>query len=168
MALLLSHFCLAQQKIISLHPLIGDTITYEEAYDFYLLHENDIKSFDYAIIIQEHQDYTVYFYGDSARQASIDSLQIAQYHQNIEKLWQYTLQSRAEQNKSLDKDTSVIQSVDLNLMTLEQKKKMIKDARLYNHKKLNADEWGLMGNEREDYMNYSGGYIWSPVKKKDK
>ncbi len=63
-------------------------------------------------------------------------------------------------------DSLMLKSIDLHLMNDEQKKKMIKDAHRYNMKKLEADEQGLHGNQRSDYMNYSGGYYWETKKKK--
>ena len=53
-------------------------------------------------------------------------------------------------------------------MTPERKKKMVREARVYNMKKLSADEKGLFGGEREDYINCTGGYIWGRKKKKEK
>jgi len=158
------------QHIISLHPVIGDTITQSEAFDFYLFQDSAIGKFDYALIYKENNDrYRVMFYGDSISELIIDSLQVDEYAQNIEKLNQY-LMSKNNGNRDLvvkQPDSLLIQSVDLNLMTPEKKKKMVKDARAYTLKKLMADEKCLIGSEREDFINYTGAAVWSS-KKKDK
>lgn len=157
------------QKVVSLHPFIGDTITSEEAFDFYLFQDSTIGKYDYAIVYLENAErYRVRFYGDKIGEIIIDSSQVAQYTQNIEKIHQYLCRKRDEKSINIDVDSLLIQPVELKLMTPERKKKMVYDARVYNMKKLAADERCLFGGEREDFINCTGGYILSRKKKKDK
>ncbi len=157
------------QQVISLHPYVGDTITSREAFDFYLFQDSTIGKYDYAIVSMENKDrYRVRFYGDKVSEIIIDSSQVALYAQNIEKVYQYLNRNKDEKDIDVEPDSFLIESVELNLMTPEYKKKMVREARVYNMKKLRADEKCLYGGEREDYINCSGLYIWNIQKKTDK
>jgi hypothetical protein len=166
--LLLSELSFSQQAI-SLHPYIGDTITSREAFDFYLFQDSTIGKYDYAIISMENENrYRVRFYGDTISEIFVDSSQVAHYAQNIEKVYQYLSRNNDEKEMFVGADSLFIQPVELYLMTPESKKKMVREARVYNQKRLRADEKCLFGSEREDYINCSGLYIWTIQKKPDK
>ena len=164
--LLLTHASFSQNQLINIHPLVGDTISHEEAYTYYMFQNYDVKIFDYAMLYEVNNGYKVFFYGEQVQEASIDSLTLNEYHENIEKIYQYMLKNDESKDNITLQDTILIESVNLKLMTPEQKDKMVKDARVYTMKMLNANEQGLMGPERDDYINKTGGYMWGKSKKK--
>ncbi|MCU4176634.1 hypothetical protein [Carboxylicivirga sp. N1Y90] len=165
LAFVLPMSILAQEKV-EIHPLLGDSITYEEAYKYYLFRDIGKLDFDYAQVYKKSDVYSLHFYGDSAFSIPMDSMQLKQYVANVELINQYELSASQTNDINVKSDSLIVKSIDLHLMNDEQKKKMIKDARLYQMKKLNADEQGLHGTQREDYINYTGGAVWSPKKKK--
>ncbi len=166
--LTLSCWVPSQAQIVQLHASLGDTISSEEAYMYYLFQEDGIRAFEYALVYRTNEQYTVQFYGDSRTAIAIDSSTVAAYGKNIDKINQFLAAEKQDAGVVVIADSLMFKSVDLQLMTGDQKKKMIKDARRYNWKKVNADEKGLMGNERDDYINTSGGAIWGSSTKKKK
>jgi hypothetical protein len=153
----------SQDKIVILHPIVGDTITLKEKTD-YLLFPNVVDSvFNYGLLHLKNNTYQLHIYHSTdSLIVQIDSSDIYQYKQNIEKLAAYysndALDDRIESSESImlnnnnTKNNSLNQS-SISPTTLKRTLKEAERTQLLNN---SADKQGLNGKERENYINTGG------------
>ncbi len=153
-------FC--QDKVISLHPVIGDTIDKNEKRNYLLFPEIDNASFETGqIILKNNVTYLCYQTGGNQQMKAIDSVKISEYQKNISKISAYfqskTKSDTAQSNKVLNLKIQPTQQVDITFFTPEMRVAMEKEARRYNALKGKAEELGLWGKDKENYIQ-TGGY----------
>jgi hypothetical protein len=77
---------MAQEKIISIHPEIGDTISLKEKKDFFLFPHIQDDFFSYALVRQLNNSFFIHYYTDSVSSIEeIDSTDLSRYFEDIEK-----------------------------------------------------------------------------------
>lgn len=150
------------QKQVELHPQVGDTINLIEKLDYLLFTEVPDSLFDHGILIKEGEKYQLTVWHDKdVNEYSVSEEEFEQYAGNVEKLSTYYQRQKENLAVSLEKSPiikrdSIPLGLDIEWMSAEQRSRMIKESRRYNHLKLDADEMGLMGFDREKYINTGG------------
>ncbi|WP_075591539.1 hypothetical protein [Labilibacter marinus] len=148
------------QKLVQLHPMVGDTIDATEKMVFYLFPEITDSIFEQGIIYRQNSDYNVNIklVGQETYKVGIDSTVLNEYQQNIEKLAMYYSNLAEPDTTNLSDLNSVRLSAKLNPefnLTAEQRKKLVKDSRRYWRKKDKAEDIGLWGVDKENYIKSS-------------
>ncbi|WP_462319152.1 hypothetical protein [Marinilabilia sp.] len=156
------------QKPVELHPEVGDTIDLIEKLDYLLFTEIPDSLFDHGALTQNGEDYQLKVWHDgNTSEYGISAEEFEKYSGNVEKLSTY-YQRQKEKLQAATKKSLVIKSdsippgLDIEWMSEKQKSKMIKESRRYNNLKLEADEMGLMGFDREKYIR-TGGQMEFPL-----
>jgi len=149
------------QEIVQLHPVVGDTIGNSEKIAFYLFPEIADSSFIQGVIFFQHSTFKVNILEENKPDYTIDvdSTMLVEYNQNIEKLIQYY--SKLQESDSLNQkqqllsNSSAIQMSPECKLNAEERKKLITESRRYLRKKDRAEDLGLWGKEKEDYIKSS-------------
>ena len=145
------------QQLVQLHAMVGDTIDNTEKVAFYLFPEINDSSFVEAVIFYRDSVFQVQIAekGKEKYMFTADSILLQDYHNNIEKLALYYARL-AEQNTEDNKNMVVSQAkvptgpeIKLNE---EDRKKLVKEARRYWRKKDKAEDLGLWGVDKENYI----------------
>lgn len=148
------------QELVQLHPIVGDTIDVTEKKVFYLFPEISDSSFVQGIIYSQDSTYKISITekGKSNYMLHADSVILNEYSRNIEKLALYYSQL-AEVDSSNQKSLSTSNfSKQLNPefnLDAEERAKLVKDSRRYARKKDRAEDLGLWGIDKENYINSS-------------
>lgn len=156
------------QKQVELHPQVGDTIDLIEKLDYLLFTEIPDSLFDHGALTQNGEDYQLKVWHDgNTSEYGISDEEFEKYSGNVEKLSTYYQQQKeklqaATQKSLVIKSDSIPPGLDIEWMSEKQKSKMIKESRRYNNLKLEADEMGLMGFDREKYIR-TGGQMEFPL-----
>ncbi|PWE00862.1 hypothetical protein [Marinilabilia rubra] len=156
------------QKPVVLHPEVGDTIDLIEKLDYLLFTQVPDSLFDQGVLRKDGENYQLAVWHDTdIEKYDISIEDFESYAGNIEKLSAYYKRQKekleAGNKKSLViKRDSFPPGLDIEWMSKKQKSKMIKESRRYNNLKLDADEQGLMGFEREKYIK-TGGQMEFPL-----
>ncbi len=168
----------AQSTLIVLHSVVGDTISLAEKRDYLLFPEIPDSTFEEGILLQERETYQlVAFHGGDSLMVDISAENLEEYRQHVEKLYAYYTGKQAGKSDSLQSQISLSDSIpDLpeaqgDYLNDEARKKIRKDAFRYQMLNNMADDQGLRGREKEQYMEKGGsGLIWmgNPKKKKKK
>ncbi len=161
------HFTLSgfsQTKMV-LHPEVGDTIGLIEKIDYLLFPEIPDSLFDYGVVFQDGDQYRLQITnGSDTNNIALSSVSLKNYKANIDKLRRYYDRKLEEDSISLKTDSTIVNKdsittgLDIEWMSQKQKEKMVDESSRYNRLKLEADEMGLMGFDREKYIK-TGGYI---------
>ncbi len=146
------------QNTVQLHPVVGDTISYSEKVAFYLFPEINDSSFIEGIVFFQDSAFKVKItekYKDSYI-LSLDSTLLKKYNNNIEKLIHYysTLEvaDSVEQKQLLLSNTSTIQLSPEFILNEEERKQLVKESRRYLRKKDKAEDLGLWGVDKDNYI----------------
>lgn len=158
----------AQENVI-LHSEVGDTIDVVEKIDYLLFPGIPDSVFVYGTInqVDEVNQLNVF----DGCQTSVNKLSPEAFQenaQNVEKLSAY-YKTRLEKDTTegtslLVKKDSIPMGLNIEWMSSKQKDKMVRESYRYNSLKLDADEMGLMGAERERYIQ-TGGEMQFPLSK---
>ncbi len=157
-------FGFAQENIISLHPVVGDTINIKEKKDFLLFPDIPDSGFSYAVIKNKQGDYYVCsYYNTEYKEKQIDTTTMDQYYINVEKLSAYYSNQKSEDKglesmniKRLDPVDKRITTGDI-IISPETRKKIGYESARYRGLNNSANDMGITGQEKKDYIN-SGGY----------
>ncbi len=151
------------QKIIELHPILGDTIDQIEKETYLLFPAIEDSLFDYGYIMTDSIDYFLHFHSSTGINSStIDSDQITEGYMMVEKLSTYfghktNLDSVYRQESILlieeNENSKKVTTISVGP---EMQKKIARDARNMQTRRNRADQQGLMGRDRERHMNNSG------------
>jgi hypothetical protein len=159
----------SQDKIFVLHPFVGDTIDNYEKDKFLLFPEINDSYFRFGqihlIADKKYLLYSYSDYGSNPKISEIDSSMIKEYAGNIQKFIDYYTSllknpdlihtpSNAKNQKDL--------KVNLNISP-EFYKKLASEIERVQHLKWNAEQKGLWGKDKENYIK-TGGYITIPKK----
>lgn len=159
----------SQEKIFVLHPFVGDTIDNYEKNKFLLFPEINDSYFRFGQIhLISDKKYLLYSYSDYnsiPKISEIDSLTIKEYAGSIQKYIDYYTgllktpdlihtPSSAKNQKDL--------KVNLNISP-EFYKKLASEIERVQHLKWDAEQKGLWGKDKENYIK-TGGYITIPGK----
>ena len=156
------------QKPVVLHPIIGDTIDLVEKLDYLLFAEIPDSLFDKGTLIKEGENYQLkVWYNSEISRFALTSNEFEQYAQNVAKLSVYYKQTKESSSgvpveSPLITNDSIPLKLDIEWMSEQQKQKMASESRRYNNLKLEADEQGLMGFDREKYIK-TGGEMEFPL-----
>lgn len=146
------------QKLVQLHPLIGDTISYTEKVAFYLFPEISDSCYVQGVICYQDSALKVNIIEKykGAYDLSIDSTILNQYKQNIEKLILYysnlNVSDTLNQNQILLSTTTANQKAPEYRMTEEERKQLVKESKRYLRKEDKAEDLGIHGVDRELYI----------------
>ena len=175
--LIYSNLLFAQKNIIALNAIIGDTIDKNEKEIFYLFPEIEDSSYVYGQIFKDsNQLWSLSILESDTVVSEIDSLKIESYRNNINKLIAYHIylskkdSAFADINNLLYSD-SIGRKANSITYTPTMRKKLRKDAQRYTYLKGKAEEIGLWGVDKDNYIQTSsfiGGTIYNPNKHKDK
>ena len=160
----------SQEKIIILHPVVGDTISFQEKMDYFLFKDIVDSNYQYGLIFFIDDDYYLVSYNDhDSLIIELDSMKIFEYHSNIDKLYNYySSQSNIDSNQTkidIFSPDYNSQSINTNYLSPEMIKKIEKDSRRHRYLNNEADLNGLKGQEKENFIN-SVGYGDVNFKKK--
>jgi hypothetical protein len=164
----------SQDGIVVLHPAIGDTIFQNEKVDFLLFPEIADSTFQFGQILKmDGAYYLLYAAEEEFQSIELDTLDIHKYHTNICKLSAYFNSKEFENYDNLEENfrlnqAEIIPSIhNIRVVTPEMLEALPKEVRRYQHLKFSAEDMGLWGDAKEDYIK-KGSYIeiYSSKKKK--
>ncbi len=154
---------LKSQQPVALHPVVGDTIDLIEKLDYFLFPDVPDSKFEQGVLIPNAQDYQLLvWHKDEISKMDVSAEDFIIFSENVEKLSAYYQQKEEEapvKESLLISGDSIPFGLDIEWMSQKQKRKMIKASKRYNSLKLDADEMGLMGFEREKYIKTAGMLI---------
>ncbi|MGQ1785753.1 hypothetical protein [Saccharicrinis sp. GN24d3] len=142
------------QQLMQLHPIAGDTIDQTEKRLFYLFPEIPDSSYLQGVIFGDADKVTLSVSKISGEVyvSQLDSLSIADYQQNIEKLLVYYSLLDEKENEDLAINNDSIGLSPTIEITAEMRRQIGKDARRYLRKKDRAEDYGLWGKDKEDFI----------------
>lgn len=158
-SILLTSALPAQLKVISLHPLIGDTIDQKEKSRFFLFPEIADSDFCWGEIICSNEGYSLqYNTGSCSMTNKQDSLAIEQYKINIKKLISYyeSLSNSDSAKISIKDFNTTVSPIKINIISSGMMEKLPYESRRYEYLNGEAERMGLWGDEKEDYIKKSG------------
>jgi hypothetical protein len=168
--LTLGNLGFSQDQVVAIHPVIGDSIDIKEKRDYLLFPAVANDHFILAQIHCRNESYFLHAYFTSDTVVTpVDTADLTQYYSNIEKLHAYysNLQKIGPANMgdtiALEKGLDKLNSNDL--LTPEQRKKIGHDGRKHQMLNKSADDRGLKGQDKADYLQ-TGGYGEVRLKKK--
>jgi len=145
----------AQGKLIVLHQVIGDTIDKQEQQEFLLFSDILDKNFTSATIHFEDAKYVMHINSASGLKiVGVKEEDVIENSKHVDKLARY-FKSLVEMKDSLDIDLKTSSSwpkFQSELLNDAQKKKIAKEARMYFNLNQDADELGLSGLDKENYI----------------
>lgn len=153
--LFLQQSAFAQDKLVVLHPLVGDTIDRSERDVFLLFPEITNSDFISATIQSRTDKFYLHALSITGLDiVEIDSMTLRQSREHVEKLLKYFAYLDERENESLEIDTIVGNwiSLERELLTAQQRKKIATDAREYFDSNQDAESLGLWGLEKENYI----------------
>ena len=158
-------FAASAQKLITLHPILGDTIDQREKETYLLFPAIEDSLFDYGLIMTDGMDYFLHnHYSTDITISILDSNQVTESYMIVEKLSTYFghrthLDSVYQQESILlieeNENNKKVRSISVGP---EMQKKIARDARHMETRRNRADQQGLMGKDRENHMNNSGSF----------
>lgn len=164
-------FCLtsiyAQDSLVILHPVIGDTISLSEKTDYLLFSEVKDNDFNYGILHYGNSKFRLHVYkNEQVSIVEIDSNAIKQYCMNVKILDSYNKQQPTKNEESVMRSgaTNANRKLNTNYMTPEMKKKLLYDTQRHVDLRNEAEGKGLRGLNKDKYIN-SGGYYEIQFKK---
>jgi len=146
---------IAQDKLIVLHAIVGDTIDKREQKEFLLF--SDIVKGDFSSLrIYANEDrYFLHINSESGTDIVETDLEvIKENREHIEKLTQY-FKSILKRKDSLNIDLKLVGNwpkLESICLTDDQRKRIAKEARTYLSLSQDADRRGLLGIDRENYI----------------
>jgi len=145
----------AQDKLIVLHAIVGDTIDKHEQRTFVLFSDILNQDFTSATIHCENEKYLMHINTVSGLDlVEIKAEDIAENSNHVDKITSY-FESLVEKKDSLDLDLKMASSwpkVQSRFLTDAQKRKIAIESRKFFMLNQNAEEAGLVGIEKENYM----------------
>lgn len=167
---------LSQEAVIILHPSVGDTIDKIEKTTYYLFPDVNDSIYQSGVIYTAEDSFILHFNTLSGLMTLVlDSTEILKAKNNIEKIIQYqaTMAKRDTISHSCDvrllKGDSCIRQFNMNFMPPDKMKRMAKEARRYQHLNNRANDMGLWGKEKDDFIKQSNHIeLYSTKKKKKK
>jgi len=162
----------AQNQVVKMHAVVGDTVTQNEKRLYYLFPELPDSGFVYSVLHRLDNAYElVAVYENDTLFADIDSIQVAEFHQTIDKL--NAFYSRNEQKPDglsnlpgIGDSLKNVKQFDDRFLTPEVRMKMAKDGRRYQFLSDAADRQGLQGQQKQDFIKTNSyGEIWHKKKK---
>jgi hypothetical protein len=153
----------SQDKIVILHPIIGDTITLQEKKDYLLFPDIVDSVFNFGILHLTNNTFQLYVYqSKDPLIVQIDSSEIHQYKLNIEKLSEYY--SNVSSDNSIESSESImLNNNNTKNHTLHQSsispttlKRTLKEATRTQLLNNSADRQGITGKAKENYINTGG------------
>ncbi len=158
---LIANFALtqAQEQLVQLHAVVGDTVTQNEINLYFLFPELPDSGFVFSVLHRlDNATYElVAVYENDTLFADIDSLLVAKFHQNIDKLNAFYV--RNEQNPGsllnlpdVGDSLKNMKQFDDRFLTPELRVKMAKDGRRYQFLSDAADRQGLQGQPKQDFI----------------
>ncbi len=163
LTLLLLSFSLTffAQENIQLHPVIGDTISQNEKILFLLFPDIPDSSFQYATL--QHKTDSIFildeYVSNQHNKKELCFNELNYYKENIDKLLTYyaSLNNASHPNEQINSNTPLHYKTPIYIsLTSDQLEKMTKEAKRYNALKLEAEEKGLWGTERDNYIKTKG------------
>ncbi|WP_321514720.1 hypothetical protein [Marinifilum fragile] len=165
----------AQQKIICLHPILGDTIDLTEKNTYLLFPEIDSNGFQSGQVkMNGDQYYFEYTLNDKMNNDKVSIEKLKEYHTNVEKLLAYHLymkNSKAKKSESIvtrDAQEELQMHFNAKYDDVSFRRKLKKDAMRYQELKKQAELKGYSGVDKENYIKTSGVLIFDVSKKKNK
>ncbi len=159
----------SQDKVVALHPAVGDTIEFTEKKMYFLFPEIEDTDFNNGqIFTGKNGFYLVCGTKSSKIIHNIDPVAFNQYRLNIEKLYAYYISSTNAD--TLNISTNELKSLSavphINLINAEMLENLPKESRRYQYLKNEAEKLGLWGEDKENYIKTSGYIELFSTKKK--
>jgi hypothetical protein len=149
----------SQDKIVILHSIVGDTITLKEKKDYLLFPDIVDSVFNFGILHLTNNTFQLYVYqSKDPLIVQIDSSEIHQYKLNIEKLSEYY--SNVSSDNSIESSESImLNNNNTKNPTLHQSSinpNTLKEAKRNQLLNNSADNQGITGKAKENYINTGG------------
>ena len=148
------------QDLLQLHPVVGDTIDSAEKMAFYLFPEIKDTAFIQGVIYAA--DSSLYVNITEKNKAiyklDINLSFLKEYRKNIEKLAMYYAKMAevdSTRNLAISDPNSVENKSPEFKLNAEERKKLVKDSRRYWRKKDKAEDLGLWGVDKDNYIESS-------------
>lgn len=145
----------AQSELIVLHQIIGDTIDKQEQQEFLLFSDILDENFTSATIHFEDSKYTLCIKSDSGLKiAAIKKEDVVENSEHVDKLTRY-FKSLVEMKDSLNIDLKSPTSwpkFHSEILNDTQRKNIAIEARSYFQLNQDAEELGLSGIDKENYI----------------
>lgn len=146
------------------HPVVGDTINLKEKVDYLLFSEVSSKNFIYGIISFMDNEYKlISYHTNDTLTTSLDSAKIAEYRQNIDKLYAYYSNESKDSIIVNNKDNILLinnsqspESINQNNLSPELRKQIGNDAQRYIDLNNAAENQGLSGIDKQNYIQSAG------------
>jgi hypothetical protein len=158
LTLVLISICLSvfsQDKLIVLHPVIGDTIDKQEQRDFVLFSDIIKQDFTFATIHCENEKYVMHINSTLGLIiVNIKEEDVLENSKHVDKLVRY-FKILDEKKDSLNINLRTAESwpkFQLELLNEAQKIKIAKEARKYFNLNQDAVQLGLSGLDKENYI----------------
>ncbi|MCZ4693187.1 hypothetical protein DWB61_06975 [Ancylomarina euxinus] len=146
---------IAQDKLIVLHSVVGDTIDKREQQEFLLFSDILDQNFTSATIHFENGKYVMYITSASdLKIVDIKEEDVEENSKHVDKLVRY-FKSLIEKKDSLDIDLDTASGwpeFQPELLNNAQKRKIAKEARRYFNLNQDAVQLGLSGIDKENYI----------------
>ena len=162
----------AQQKIICLHPILGDTIDLTEKNTYLLFPEIESEGFQSGQIKKSgEQYYFEYISENNLNKDEVSIVKLKEYHTNVEKLlayYEYIKNSNSnESNSIVKKDTQEELQIHFKAKydDVSFRRKLKKDAMRYQALKKQAELKGYSGVDKENYIKTGGVFIFDVIPK---
>jgi len=146
---------LAQDKLIVLHSVVGDTIDKREQQEFFLFSDIVKEGFSSITIYVNADKYFLHINSKSGNDiVEVELEVIEENREHIEKLTQY-FKNIVRKKDSLKLDLKLAETwlqFEGTLLTDDQRKRIAKEARTYFKLNQNAEYLGLLGVEKVNYI----------------
>jgi len=154
--MLISINSLAQERIVVLHPVVGDTIELSEINKFMIFSNYNTSNLDYLLLLEKDSGFTAKGYEKDliSTEFKVSKNEFQEQHNNIEKLNNYFLTQESSGSADISRlttnDSTTIKVIDLNIVTPEFIKNMKKEKR--------RNYWAE--HRRESQKNRENGMIY--------
>lgn len=156
----------AQGELIVLHQVIGDTIDKHEQQEFLLFSDILDENFTSATIHFEDSKYTLCIKSDSGLKiAAIKKEDIVENSEHVDKLTRY-FKSLVEMKDSLDIDLKAPANwpnFHSEVLNDAQRRKIAIEARTYFQLNQDAEELGLLGIDKENYIKVNSKSFFAEI-----
>ncbi|MDE5420867.1 hypothetical protein L3073_01455 [Ancylomarina sp. DW003] len=145
----------SQDKLVVLHHIVGDTIDIQEQRDFILFSDILDQEFNSATIHFHNSKYLMHVNSDSGlKTVELTEKDIEENREHVDKLVKY-FKSLVERNDSLwieERTSETWPKYQAKILTDDQRRTIAKDAIKYFDLNQDAEDLGLWGLEKENYI----------------
>lgn len=170
-----SQFVSGQTGLFVLHPAVGDTISQAEKRSYLLFEQVPDSAFGYGTIWLNDGSFQLKVegkYGEQELELTMDEISSNQVKiEKLDKYYQWLVSQKADSVEQIVHLDDTLNSFNLNddYISLKQRKKITREAKRFLQLSHSADDNGLIGADKERYIDKNGSFtIWYVEKWKGK